>query len=98
MSCFFNAHEQVALEDYLEHFNALVWHNPNLEPRQKTDLFVGGLSEHIHEKTPNSGQPKNCTWRCTWPGHIILLAPVQHLARPQLALAPFPDPVHLGLP
>ncbi|XP_066374518.1 uncharacterized protein [Miscanthus floridulus] len=36
------------VEDYHEHFNALVCHNPNLEPRQKADLFMGGLLEHIH--------------------------------------------------
>jgi hypothetical protein len=35
------------MEDYQECFSALVYHNPNLEPRQKADLFVGGLPKHI---------------------------------------------------
>ena len=38
---------QTTVEDYQERFNALVCHNPNLEPCQKADLFVGGLPEHI---------------------------------------------------
>ncbi|XP_066374529.1 uncharacterized protein [Miscanthus floridulus] len=36
------------VEDYQEHFNALVYHNANLEVYQKADLFMGGLPEHIH--------------------------------------------------
>ena len=36
------------VENYQESFNALVCHNANLEARQKADLFMGGLPEHIH--------------------------------------------------
>lgn len=36
-----------SVQDYQECFNTLVCHNAGLLPRQKADLFVGGLPNHI---------------------------------------------------
>jgi hypothetical protein len=35
------------VQEYSDHFNAVLYHARNLSPLQKAELFVGGLPEHI---------------------------------------------------
>jgi len=35
------------VQDFQERFNSMVCHTPELSPKQKADLFVGGLPDHI---------------------------------------------------
>jgi hypothetical protein len=35
------------VQDYMDHFNAVLCHARNLDSSQKTDLYVGGLPDHI---------------------------------------------------
>lgn len=35
------------VQEYSDHFNAVLCHAPNLSALQKAELFVGGLPEHI---------------------------------------------------